>query len=66
MPITIAVRFTASEEFFCGTYLGYNNDDADHRVKENEPGVWITAETEACSKGETDVTFGQIPTIFYS
>ena len=29
VAITIGVRFTVGEEFFCTTYLGYNNDGVD-------------------------------------
>lgn len=65
-PITIGVRFTAGEEYFCQTYLGYNNEGVDGRIKTNEPGAFEIEDTEECTKGETDTTFGQVPRIFYS
>lgn len=66
VPISIGVRFTVGDEFFCTTYLGYNHEDADSAVKTNEPGAFVIEDTDQCSKGETDVTFGQIPRIHYS
>ena len=35
VPISIGVRFTVGDEFFCTTYLGYNPDDIDSRIKTN-------------------------------
>ncbi len=62
--IVIGVRFIAGEDFFCKTYLGYGGEDY-KRIKHNEECIFDVLETEDCTKGETDVTFGQIPRIHY-
>jgi hypothetical protein len=67
VAIQIGVRFTVGDEFFCTTYLGYNNEDVDSRVKTNEKGAFkVENSIDMCTKGETDRTFGQIPRIHYS
>jgi len=62
--IVIGVRFIAGEDFFCKTYLGYGGEDY-KRIKHNEECIFDVQETEDCTKGETDVTFGQIPRLHY-
>ncbi len=63
--ITICVRFTLGEEFFCTTLLGYGGENIESSIPTNEPGAFSIEETEACTKFETDRAFGQIPRVFY-
>ena len=63
--ITIMVRFTAGEEFFCTTLLGYGGENYQHIQENKERDMFSIKETEDCTKGETDLRFGQIPRIFY-
>lgn len=63
--ITICVRFTLGEEFFCTTLLGYGGESVENGIAGNEPGAFRIEETEACTKFETDKAFGQIPRVFY-
>ena len=62
--ITIGVRFIAGEDFFCTTLLGYGGEEYKH-LKINEECIFDVQDTEDCTKGETDVTFGQVPRIHY-
>jgi len=55
--ITIGVRFIAGEDFFCTTLLGYGGEEYKH-LKTNEECIFDVVDTEDCSKGETDMTFG--------
>ena len=55
--ITIGVRFIAGEEFFCTTLLGYGGEDY-QRLKNNDECAFNVSDSEDCSKGETDYTFG--------
>lgn len=64
-PIHIGVRFTVGEEFFCSTMFGYGGNNYERKIQENEKGAFIIAESEMCTKYETEVEFGQIPRIFY-
>ena len=58
-PISIGVRFTAGDEFFCTTNRGFHHDNIDHRVRTNEPGAFTTKDNRAmCTKDETDRTYG--------
>ena len=62
--LTICVRFISGEDFFCSTLLGYGGEDYT-RIKENEECAFEVLDSEDCTKGETDVTFGQIPRLHY-
>jgi len=62
--ITIMVRFTSGDEFFCGTYLGYGGNNR-ASIQENEKDAFDVRESADCSKGETDQEFGQISRLFY-
>lgn len=64
-PISIGVRFTVGEEFFCSTLLGYGGSNYERKIATNERGAFIVADSEQSTKGETDVEFGQIPKIHY-
>lgn len=63
-PITIMVRFIAGEEYFCGTLLGYGGENY-MSVENEDRELFDIRETPDCTKGETDLRFGQIPRIFY-
>ena len=64
-PITIMVRFQAGDEYFCSTLLGYGGENY-HSIGENEEKeLFEIKETADCTKGETDLRFGQIPRVFY-
>ena len=56
--ITICVRFTQGQEFFCTTLLGYGGENYEGSIPSNEPGAFLIEETEACTKFETDRAFG--------
>lgn len=58
------VRFQAGDEYFCSTLLGYGGESF-HSVENEEKEMFEIRETPDCSKGETDLRFGQIPRIFY-
>jgi hypothetical protein len=62
--ITIGVRFISGDDFFCSTLLGYGGEDYQN-PRLNEELAFDVVDTEECTKGETDVTFGQIPRIHY-
>jgi hypothetical protein len=62
--ITIGVRFIAGEDFFCTTLLGYGGEEY-KTLKSNEECIFDVVDTDDCTKGETDVTFGQVPRIHY-
>lgn len=62
--LTIGVRFISGEDFFCSTLLGYGGEDYT-RLPQNEECAFDVVESDDCTKGETDVTFGQVPRIFY-
>lgn len=64
-PITIMVRFIAGEEFFCSTLLGYGGENYSGISENKERDLFQVKETSDCTKGETDIRFGQIPRIFY-
>ena len=63
-PITIGVRFLKGEDYFCTTLLGYLGEE--YRDNEmNEECCFEVIDTVDSTKGETDVTFGQVPRIHY-
>lgn len=62
--ITIMVRFIAGEEYFCSTLLGYGGENY-MNVENEEREMFVIKETPDCTKGETDLRFGNIPRIFY-
>ena len=64
-PITIMVRFQAGEEYFCSTLLGYGGENYQSIAENEEKEMFEIRETPDCSKGETDLRFGQVPSIFY-
>lgn len=64
-PISIGVRFTVGDEYFCATVFGYGGHGYERIGGENEKGAFIIAESEMSNKGETEVEFGQIPKIYY-
>ena len=52
------VRFTAGDEYFCSTLLGYGGENY-QSINENEDReMFEIRETPDCSKGETDLRFG--------
>ncbi len=57
-PITIGVKFTVGEEYFCTTMFGYGGSNYERRIKSNEQGAFIIADSEQSTKGETEVEFG--------
>lgn len=59
------VRFQAGEEYFCGTLLGYQGEEYMNQKENEEMDAFDIRETPDCTKGETDLRFGQIPRIFY-
>jgi hypothetical protein len=64
-PITIMVRFQAGDEYFCSTLLGYGGENYQSISENEDKEMFEIRETPDCSKGETDLRFGQIPRIFY-
>jgi len=64
-PITIMVRFQAGDEYFCSTLLGYGGENYASIAENEEREMFDIKESADCSKGETDLRFGQIPRIFY-
>jgi hypothetical protein len=64
-PITIMVRFLAGDEYFCSTLLGYGGENFSSVQENEERDMFEVRETPDCTKGETDLRFGQIPRIFY-
>ena len=64
-PITIMVRFQAGDEYFCSTLLGYGGENYQSISENEDQGMFEIKETPDCTKGETDLRFGQIPRIFY-
>ena len=51
VPISIGVRFTVEDQFFCQTYLGYNPESIDDRVRTNERGAFKTQDAPSmCTK----------------
>ena len=62
--ITIMVRFLAGDEYFCSTLLGYGGENY-MNVENEEREMFEIKETPDCTKGETDLRFGNIPRIFY-
>jgi|LauGreDrversion4_2_1035121.scaffolds.fasta_scaffold359415_3 hypothetical protein len=64
--ITIMVRFIGptEDDFFCGTYLGYGGENY-RSIDNEEKDAFIIKNSDDCTKGETDETFGQIPRILY-
>ena len=64
-PITIMVRFTAGDEYFCSTLLGYGGENYLSITDNEDREIFDVKETSDCSKGETDSKFGQIPRIHY-
>jgi hypothetical protein len=63
--ISIMVRFLAGEEYFCSTLLGYGGENYPSIPENEDRELFEIRETSDCSKGETDLKFGQIPRIFY-
>lgn len=63
--ISIGVRFTVGEEFFCSTVFGYGGSNYERKIGENERGAFVIADSDQSTKGETEVEFGQIPKIHY-
>ena len=64
-PLTIMVRFLAGDEYFCTTLLGYGGENY-LKIEENvDRDLFEIRETEDCTKGETDLRFGQIPRLYY-
>ena len=66
-PITICIRYTdPGEAFMAQTYLGYGGENY-KRVPENvEKDAFLIQECpQDCTKGETDLRFGNIPRILY-
>ena len=59
------MRFTAGEEYFCSTVFGYGGSNYERGIRDNERGVFHMAETDMCTKFETEVEFGQIPKLYY-
>jgi hypothetical protein len=59
------VRFIAGEEYFCSTLLGYGGENYMSVADNEEKEMFEIKETSDCTKGETDLRFGQIPRIFY-
>jgi hypothetical protein len=55
--ISIAVRFSQGEEFFCSTLLGYGGENWKN-VTTNEECIFDIKDSPDCSKGETDHAFG--------
>ena len=45
--------------------FGYGGNNYERKIQDNEKGAFIIAESEMCTKYETEVEFGQIPRIFY-
>jgi hypothetical protein len=64
-PISIGVKFTVGDEFFCSTVFGYGGSNYERKITDNEKGAFIIADSEQSTKGETEVEFGQIPKIHY-
>lgn len=64
-PITIMVRFQAGDEYFCSTLLGYGGENYQSIHENEERDLFEIKETSDCTKGETDLRFGQVPRIFY-
>jgi hypothetical protein len=67
-PISISVRYTSLEEdaFMCQVLMGYGGEDPGYgTIKSNEKGAFEIHNSDDCSKGETDVEFGNIPRILY-
>ena len=62
--LSIAVRFISGEDFFCSTLLGYGGENY-RTINTNEEGAFEVNDSEDCTKGETDSTFGQVPRIHY-
>jgi hypothetical protein len=63
--ITIMVRFQAGDEYFCSTLLGYGGENYQSVPENDDKELFEIRETSDCTKGETDLRFGQIPRIFY-
>jgi hypothetical protein len=60
------IRFQAGEEYFCSTLLGYGGENYMSSAENGDDReLFEIKETPDCSKGETDLRFGQIPRIFY-
>lgn len=57
-PISIGVRFTVGDEFFCSTMFGYGGNNYERSIKDNEKGAFIIADCEMSTKGETELEFG--------
>lgn len=64
-PITIMVRFQAGDEYFCSTLLGYGGENFMSVPENEDKELFEIRETGDCTKGETDLKFGQIPRVFY-
>jgi hypothetical protein len=56
--ISIMVRFTAGEEYFCSTLLGYGGENYQNVPDNEERDMFEIRETPDCTKGETDLRFG--------
>ena len=56
-PIIIGVRFISGDSFFCTTLLGYGGEDY-MNLRTNDERAFQVVDTEDCTKGETDYTFG--------
>jgi hypothetical protein len=63
--ITIMVRFTAGDEYFCSTLLGYGGENYLQVSDNTEKELFEIRETPDCTKGETDLRFGQVPRIHF-
>jgi hypothetical protein len=59
------VRFQAGDEYFCSTLLGYGGENYQSISENEDKEMFEIRETGDCTKGETDLRFGQIPRIFY-
>jgi hypothetical protein len=65
IPISIMVRFQAGDEYFCSTLLGYGGENYMTVQDNDDKDLFEIRETTDCTKGETDLRFGQVPRIFY-
>lgn len=52
------VRFTAGDEYFCSTLLGYGGENYQSISENEDREMFEIKETPDCTKGETDLRFG--------
>ena len=63
--ISIMVRYTVGgDQFMAQTLLGYGGENYRH-INLNEKEAFVIQESDDCTKGETDLRFGNIPRILY-